>query len=111
MAMMNRWLYGGGGGWMVVAMAMVVTMSIVVVTASDGTIMGFGGQWPPQIFFNTFFLVYKYMYVCMYVLILAICFNKFAFWPLKNIIDLFKGHKKFYWSKIWNKFNKLNNEI
>ena len=32
----------------------------------------------------------------MYVLIFAICFNKFAFCPLKNIIDLFKGHKKFY---------------
>ena len=34
------------------------------------------------------------MYVC--VLILAICFNKFAFCPLNNIIDLFKGYKKFY---------------
>ena len=44
----------------------------------------------------------------MYVLILAICFNKFAFWPLNNIIDLFKCHKKFYWFKIWNKFKKLN---
>ena len=47
----------------------------------------------------------------MYVLILAICFNKFALYPLNNIIDLFKGHKKFYWSKIWNKFNKHNNKI
>ena len=32
----------------------------------------------------------------MCVLILAICFNKFAFCPLNNIIDLFKGYKKFY---------------
>ena len=32
----------------------------------------------------------------MCVLILAICFNKFAFCLLNNIIDLFKGYKKFY---------------
>ena len=32
----------------------------------------------------------------MCVLILAICFNKFALYPLNNIIDLFKGYKKFY---------------
>ena len=44
----------------------------------------------------------------MCILILAICFNKFVLCPLNNIIDLFKGYKKFYWSKIWNKFNKLN---
>ena len=34
------------------------------------------------------------MYVCMYVLILAICFNKIALCPLNNIFDLFKGYKK-----------------
>ena len=49
------------------------------------------------------------MYVC--VLILAICFNKFALCPLNNIIDIFKCYKNFYWSKIWNKFNKLNSKI
>ena len=32
----------------------------------------------------------------MCVLILAICFNKFALYSLNNIIDLFKGYKKFY---------------
>ena len=31
----------------------------------------------------------------MCVLILAICFNKFAFCPLNNIIDLFKGYINF----------------
>ena len=62
---------------------------------SDGTIVG---QSLPPKFFSNFFLVcvYIYMYVCMYVLILAICFNKFALCPLNNIIDLFKGHKKIY---------------
>ena len=29
------------------------------------------------------------------VLNLAICFNKFAFYTLNNIIDLFKNYKKF----------------
>ena len=69
---------------------------------SDGTIVGLGDS-TPQIFFKFFLVcvyiyiyIYIYMYVCMYVLILAICFNKFALCPLKNIIDLFKGHKKFY---------------
>ena len=67
-----------------------------------------GGGWPPK-----FFCIYIYIYI--YVLILAIYFNKFAISPLNNIInniiDLFKGYKKFYWSKIWNKFNKHNNKI
>ena len=33
--------------------------------------------------------------MCVCVLILAICFNKFALSPLNNIIDLFKGPKNF----------------
>ena len=58
-----------------------------------------GGTIVDQIF-SKFFLVY--ICVCarartyMYALILAICFNKFALYPLNNIIDLFKGNKKFY---------------
>ena len=38
--------------------------------------------------------------VCDCVLILAIYLNKFALCPLNNIIDLFKGYKNFYQSKI-----------
>ena len=43
--------------------------------------LDFGGQWPS---------------------------NKFELCPFNNIIDHFKGYIKFYWSRIWNKFNKLN---
>jgi len=56
-------------------------------TCSDGTIGGLGGSGPPKYFQNFF---------SMCVLILAICFNKFALCPLNNIIDLFIGYKKFY---------------
>ena len=65
-----------------------------IVNNNDGTIVD-------QIF-SKFFLVHMCVCVCvrarayMYVLILAICFNKFALYPLNNIIDLFKGHKNFY---------------
>ena len=67
---------------------------IYIYIYSDGTIVRLGGQWPPLNIFKFFFSVYIYRY--MYVLILAICFNKFAFCLLNNIIDLFKGYKKFY---------------
>ena len=59
-----------------------------IVNNNDGTIVD-------QIF-SKFFLVCVCARTYMYVLILAICFNKFALYPLNNIIDLFKGHKKFY---------------
>ena len=49
--------------------------AILLVGLSDGTILGLGGSGPLKVF--QFFLVY--IYIC--VLILAICFNKFALFP------------------------------
>ena len=45
------------------------------------------------LFFSIYFLC-KYFLIYIYVLILVICFNKFAFFPLNNIIDLFKSYKQ-----------------
>ena len=80
----------------------IVCKSLVLLFYSDGAILRRGGTVASPKFFSIFFLVYICMYVCMYVLILAICLNKFALPPppLNNIIDLFKGYKIFYLSKI-----------
>ena len=55
-------------------------------TSGTELLLDLEGQWSPQIFFIiNFYYIYN-------LLFLAICFNKIALCPLKNIIDIFKSY-------------------
>ena len=61
------------------------TFQVIDGTYAFASLQGEGGM-APKFFLNA--SIYN-------VLNLAICFNKFAFYTLNNIIDLFKNYKKF----------------